>query len=67
MSFNKKILPRKRVLEEYLKEHGSKSFYWRWIKSVDAFIGSNKSVNFIDSFQHKYHSNATNYEFNQMD
>lgn len=67
MSFNKRILPKRRVLVEYLKEHGSRDFYWRWIKSVDAFIGPCKSVDFIDSFQHKYYNNETDHEFNQLD
>ena len=67
MSFNKRILPEKSVLVKYLEENGSRDFYWRWVKSIDAFMGPSKSVNFINSFEHKFYKNETDQEFNKLD
>lgn len=67
MSFNKRILPKKKELIKYLRKHGSNHFYWRWIKSIDVFIGPCKSIDFIHSFEHKYCNNGRHQEFNQLD
>jgi len=67
MSFNKRMLPEQLVLAEYLALNGSKEFYSRWIKSVDAFMGPNTAVEFIEEFEKKYYAKETNYEFDKLD
>jgi hypothetical protein len=50
MSFNKKYLPIKEDLITILLENGSNRFYIWYVKTVDAYIGSTESIEFIDTF-----------------
>jgi len=54
MSINKVFVPERKALKEFLKHNGSKSFYLRYAKKVDALIGSSKSIDYIDKFINKY-------------
>jgi len=62
MSFNKKYLQEKEVLENTLMANGSEDFYSLYVKKTDTFIGTNEAVEFIDDFLEKYQS--SNISFN---
>ena len=47
-----------------LLENGSDNFYWKYVKSTDAYIGSEESIEFIDKFMKKYYEN--NKEFHTL-
>lgn len=61
------MLPSKKELVEYLKENGSNAFWWRWVKSVDAYIGPSGAIDFVYKFERKYYSNEVHQEFNELD
>lgn len=65
MSFNKLIVPGVEALKIFLKENGSKNFYCRYLKNVDAMMGNNDGIDFIERFEIKYYEN--NEEFNILD
>jgi len=65
MSINKVYLPEAEKLKESLKERGSNSFYMFYVRKRETFIGSNKSIKFIDIFCKKYFKNETT-EFNEI-
>jgi predicted neutral ceramidase superfamily lipid hydrolase len=54
MSFNKKYLPTKKELINILSKNGSNNFYIGYVKTVDAYIGSSESMDFIDEFVSKW-------------
>lgn len=54
MSINRINLPGVEVLENHLKENGSKSFFNLYVRKRDAFIGSDESINFIEHFCKEY-------------
>ena len=54
MGFNKLYAPELEVLEEYLSKYGSEDFYFAYIRKREAFIGSVKSINFLDKFMERY-------------
>jgi len=54
MSINRINLPEIKVLKSYLKENGSEMFYNSFVRKREAFIGSDKSVDFIDHFCKEY-------------
>ena len=47
MGFNKKYLPTKKELITILLENGSDDFYRGYVKTVDAYIGSEESMEFM--------------------
>ena len=59
MSINKVFLPELNELKEFLRLHGKDKFYQRFIKNREAFIGSSKSIDFINEFmeQHEFFKN----------
>jgi len=59
MSFNKTIVPEVPVLEKYLKDNGSESFYLKYIKRTDAMMGDSDGMDFIEEFEIKYDKNDT--------
>lgn len=54
MGFNKLHAPELEVLEEYLSKYGSEDFYFAYIRKREAFIGSVKSIDFLDKFMERY-------------
>jgi len=56
MSFNKKYLPTEKELITILLERGSNDFYRGYVKTVDAYIGSEESMEFIHRFVNKWTS-----------
>jgi predicted neutral ceramidase superfamily lipid hydrolase len=64
MSFNKKYLPTKEELITILLERGSDDFYRGYVKTVDAYIGSVESMEFMDKFVDKWTS--TKKEFHSI-
>jgi hypothetical protein len=64
MSFNKKYLPTKEELITILLECGSDDFYRGYVKTVDAYIGSVESMEFMDKFVDKWIS--ADKEFNEL-
>ena len=58
MSINKVFVPEIKSLKEFLKQNGSELFYKRYVKNVDALIGSSKSVDYIDKFKNKYRNES---------
>lgn len=54
MSFNKKFIPNVDELNNMLETNGSEYFYNAFIKSVDALIGSDESLKFIENFESQY-------------
>ena len=54
MSFNKRILPTVNELETILTSKGSKYFYSTYVKSPDLLIGSDESIQFVDTFANQY-------------
>jgi hypothetical protein len=67
MGFNKKIVPNQKVLELYLQQNGSESFYKKYIKGIDAFIGSSKGINFLKKFKNKYYDEKCTSVFYGLD
>lgn len=65
MSFNKRFLPKQKKLIECLEVCGSTLFYKLWIRNIDSFIGSKKSINFISKFLNK--RNVEIEDFNRID
>lgn len=61
MSFNKKYLQEREVLENTLMSNGSEDFYSLYVKKTDTFIGTNEAVEFIDDFLEKYQSSNTSF------
>lgn len=64
MSFNKKYLPKEKELIRFLLENGSDSFWRGYVKTVDAYIGSSESMDFIHEFMEKWTS--TDEQFNVL-
>ena len=64
MSFNRRFLQEKEVLENTLMINGSEEFYSIYVKKTDTFIGTNEAVEFIDDFLEKYQS--SNISFNAI-
>jgi hypothetical protein len=58
MSINKIFVPERKSLKQFLKDNGSELFYKRYVKNVDALIGSSKSVDYIDKFKNKYRNES---------
>jgi hypothetical protein len=58
MSINNIFVPGKKELKQFLKNNGSELFYLRYVKNVDALIGSSKSVDYIDKFKNKYQNES---------
>lgn len=54
MSINRIYLPEIEVLENYLKENGSHKFYYLYVRKREAFIGSDKSIDFVEQFCKDY-------------
>jgi len=54
MSINKIYLPELKVLQDTLSRTGNQSFYFRYIRNKDTFIGSNESIEFINQFIKNY-------------
>lgn len=54
MGFNKLHAPDVEVLTEYLSKYGSDDFYFAYIRKREAFIGSVKSIDFLDKFMERY-------------
>jgi hypothetical protein len=54
MGFNKLHAPEIEVLIEYLSKYGSNDFYFSYIRKREAFIGSNKSIDFLGKFMERY-------------
>lgn len=54
MGFNKLHAPEIEVLTEYLSKYGSDSFHFTYIRKREAFIGSNKSIDFLNKFMQRY-------------
>lgn len=58
MSINKIFVPERKSLKQFLKDNGSELFYKRYVKNVDALIGSSKSIDYIDKFKNKYRNES---------
>jgi len=58
MSINTIFVPRKKALEEFLKNNGSELFYLRYVKKADALVGSSKSIDYIKEFKNKYQNES---------
>jgi hypothetical protein len=54
MSFNKKIIPNLKKLQDFLKEKGSIEFYLMYLKGIDAMSGDRDGIVFIEKFEKKY-------------
>ena len=61
MSFNKKYLPTEKELVTILSENGSDSFYRGYVKTVNAYIGSPESMDFIDAFVDKWRNSENQF------
>lgn len=62
MSINKVYLPKIEKLTNFLEKNGSERFYFTYIKNREAFIGSNKSMKFINQFIDKYESTSADFK-----
>jgi len=60
MSFNKKYLPSLETLQEDYENFGEEEFFAKYIKKVDAFIGSSEALDYIEKVRENKYKNEQN-------
>lgn len=67
MSFNKRAIPSRERLVEFLKEYGSDRFYFNYIRKVDAMQGESDGIDFIREFEEEYVKRENGPVFHELD